>query len=126
MGNRALIQFKGKDGFGLKEVSPVVYMHYGGEDDKAKNLIKEVKRLMVGDHLREGQKRNGDLEYTCARFIGLAHVDDHKDMPDNNCSIGVWNWDTLLKEKDSNGDAGIFIVDVDTWEVTNIGGVDYE
>ena len=58
MGNRALVIFTDGD-----RVSPVVYLHWCG--DKVPAWLDDLKQLMHG--------REGDVDYSCARFIGLCH-----------------------------------------------------
>jgi hypothetical protein len=71
MGNRALVIFT--DG---ERVSPVVYLHWCG--DKVPAWLLDLKQLMRG--------REGDVDYSCARFIGLCHS-----QIAGNQSLGVWN-----------------------------------
>ena len=71
MGNRALVIFT--DG---ERVSPVVYLHWCG--DKVPAWLNDLKELMRG--------REGDVDYSCARFIGLCHS-----QIAGNQSLGVWN-----------------------------------
>jgi hypothetical protein len=71
MGNRALVIFT--DG---ERVSPVVYLHWCG--DKVPTWLNDLKELMRG--------REGDVDYSCARFIGLCHS-----QIAGNQSLGVWN-----------------------------------
>ncbi len=71
MGNRALVIFT--DG---ERVSPVVYLHWCG--DKVPAWLDDLRQLMHG--------REGDVDYSCARFIGLCHT-----QITGNQSLGVWN-----------------------------------
>ncbi len=93
MGNRANVQFT--DGH---DVSPSVYLHNMG--GMVQDLLSETKALMGG--------RN-DLEYIAARFVGVCCSKD----PNSGLSIGMQN------EKNTDivdhGDAGVFIVDINTW-----------
>jgi hypothetical protein len=103
MGDRALVQMVTTD----KQVSPVLYLHWDGDNVEA--LIRDTADLMKG--------RNGDLSYSFARLVGMAH--EHRT---GNLSVGVWNYARKLTAKDSHGDAGCFIVNVDTWDVDAVGG----
>jgi len=123
MGDRALVIFTDNKG---KEVSPTVYLHWGG--DSVPQLLQKTADFMTG--------RFNDVQYGCARFIGLAHVE----MDQTNLSLGVWNTDKELQyvikdymeNKDSesmkvlaeasHGDAGLFIVDVSTYSWNCFGG----
>lgn len=91
MGDRALIQFKGRD---ASEHSPVTYTHWGGYDVRAR--LAELRELMRG--------REGDVSYTAARFVGICHQ-----ASEGNLSLGIWNHDGLLTADDSHGDAGCFV-----------------
>lgn len=127
MGDRVLIVFKRQT---PAEVSPVVYIHWGGE--AAPKLLEKHKEYMIG--------RYGDVEYAAARFVGLAHQED----PNNNRSLGMWNVPKALEDaiivgvflvpqndKDaaeaeitaaSHGDGGVVVVDVDSYEWKAYGG----
>ena len=91
MGDRALIQFKGKD---ASEHSPVIYTHWAGY--RVRERLTELRELMRG--------RDGDVSYTAARFVGLCH-----NASEGNLSLGIWNHEGLLDEDDSHGDAGCFV-----------------
>ncbi len=112
MGNRALVLFT--DG---ERVSPVVYLHWCGSQVPA--WLNELKQLMRG--------REGDVDYACARFVGLCHT-----KIKGNLSLGVWNTPPNVgrairglpgdRARDelaaySHGDAGVVIVNVGdfTW-----------
>lgn len=114
MGDRALVIFT--DG---KEVSPTAYLHWGGE--AVPEYLKEHKTLMAD--------RKGDVSYSCARFIGICHSKDAQ----GNLSIGVWGSSPALQEAvlvgngeflagDSHGDAGLIVVDVNSYEWRAYGG----
>lgn len=80
-----------------------------------KGLLEATETLMAD--------RPDDMEYTCARFIGIAH----SEMPNQSTGLGVWNAASLEAIRDpdySHGDAGVFIVDVSArpWAVEMHGG----
>ena len=115
MGNRAVVVFT--DG---GKYSPSVYLHWGGSSIPA--LLAAVRERMGG--------REGDLDYTAARFIGLAH-----ETTPGNLSLGVSNLDAtdidaLRAAKPGYGsglpmccgDAGVFVVNVKTWTVQRLSG----
>lgn len=124
MGDRALILFHDEKTFG-----PTIYLHWGGES--VPDLLEKTRERMEG--------RGGDVDYTTARCIGLAH-----EGSDGNLSLGTWNtqgygdyqkardrmtctetvaWDkTRQHYAESHGDAGVFLVNVCTWEVEMFGG----
>lgn len=110
MGDRALVVFTDSNG----QISPTVYLHWSGA--YVPELIDQLREYMKG--------REGDMEYSCARFIGLCH----KRLKDGNVSLGVWNtpnhdkegddilpgsvqWDDWAKSY-SHGDAGVILCDV--------------
>ncbi len=80
MGDRALIVFAG-DNKGHQEepefeVSPIVYLHWAGE--AVPEMLKELATVMEG--------REGDVQYSCARFIAIAAA-----FIPGNLSVGIWN-----------------------------------
>jgi hypothetical protein len=106
MGDIAIVHFKDS-----VEVSPAIYLHWGGSE--VGKLLRKCKELMAGRR---------DVPYAAARFVGLAH----EDIP-GPLSLGIWNAPgrrlaEIRKDSYSHGDAGVFIVDVDTWEVETHGG----
>lgn len=108
MGNRALIVFH--DG---REWSPSVYLHWGAS--ALPDLLAATRKRM--------ESRGGDLSYTVARCIGLAH-----EQTPGNLSLGaslhkvpaqaIGSPRELTAWEDyCPGDAGVFVVDVRTWRV---------
>lgn len=109
MGDRAIVHFTHGD-----EVSPAIYLHWGGGD--VAEYLARCHARMLG--------RFGDVGYTAARFIGIAHQDI-----DGNTSLGTWNEGdlaTIRTPKYSHGDAGVFIVHLtpagQPWQVEEHGG----
>jgi hypothetical protein len=104
MGARALVQFYGAD-----ETSPVVYLHWNGH--QVPEFLVECRELM--------DTRTDDASYAAARFIGICH----SNIP-GNLSLGVWNNNQALSADDSQGDFGVFGVDVSKvqWIVENLDG----
>lgn len=100
MGDRVLVQLHKTAG----EVSPVLYGHWSGHDGKI--WLEQLKDRMDG--------RLGDLAYSFARLVQLAVTDA------STTGFGVWNQTTLLTSRDSHGDAGIYLLNVDTNEITHI------
>lgn len=119
MGDRAIVIFKTVDKETKEhEYSPVVYLHWRGE--KVPKLLADLAELMAS--------RRGDLQYACARFIGICHEEI-----EGNLSLGCWS----LSNKDkgmlldseaefmkdySHGDAGVFIVDCADFSWVQGGG----
>lgn len=108
MGDRLRVVFKSEDHAGNLSYSPVAYHHWGGSYFVERHA--EWLTLMDG--------RMGDLEYSAARWIGIAH----SHLP-GNLSLGVANLtqeehDALdlgepeVIAKHSHGDAGFVVVDV--------------
>lgn len=106
MGDRALIIFHDKD---KKDFSPVIYLHWHGSQVK-ELLEKALPRL-----------RQGDINYAAARLIGVCH-----EQIEGALSLGISNaprgepsevWAKVTSYDYSAGDAGVFLVDVDTWKV---------
>ena len=110
MGNRACIIFHNHE---RSSYGPNVYLHWhGGEVGE---LVKAVKARM-GERL-------DDEAYTTARLIGLVH-----EMIPGNLSLGVFNLPADFDDEAgylrglSPGDAGIFLVDCQTWDIRCHGG----
>lgn len=97
MGDRALVICH----IGRKELSPVAYLHWHGS--------------AVGRFIEAAipQMRRGDVSYSFARMIGTFHT-----QIEGNCGLGCFNSPDTFAEceaKDfSHGDAGVFLLDVDT------------
>lgn len=106
MGDRVLITFT-DDG---ETFTPAVYMHWNGSE--AADWIRAAARRM----------RKGDAGYAAARFCGECHkqISGHNslgllDAP-NKGAAGI-DWTEY-----SHGDAGVYIVNVSTGEVSAWGG----
>lgn len=114
MGDRAVIFCKSDAD---KMISPAIYLHWSGS--------------RVGQYLKDAapRMRKGDISYATARLIGILH-----EKIDGNLSLGVFSvhFDfadykkqlSELKEY-SQGDAGVFTVDIDTGKVEHIDGTGY-
>lgn len=104
MGDRAIVVFRDGDDF-----SPCVYLHWNGME-VPKWLENAVPRM-----------RNGEVGYSAARFCGVCH-----EKIDGNCALGILpppkDMQEATSDDFSHGDAGVFIVDVNTWEVRNYNG----
>lgn len=105
MGDRVLLQVIKRNG--LPGYSPVIYCHWlGGE------AVEAIKRLAV-----RMDKRRGDVDYIAARLLQEAINGDGGDT-----GFGLMNVNRVLTAEDSHGDAGIILVNADTFEMTFIGG----
>jgi hypothetical protein len=107
MGDRALIQVFSSDNYG-DTLSPVLYLHWGGP--AAPDIIEATFRQM--------KDRPDDVEYFFARLVENACATD----PGGDMSIGVYNQTELLTKTDSQGDAGVFLVNVKRNTVSVSGG----
>lgn len=110
MGDRALIIFHDAK---RTAYSPVVYLHWnGGEVGQYLEAIKQ----------RMGDRKN-DVDYAAARFVGLAH-----EAIAGALSLGIFEKAADFKDearylkKISHGDAGVFLVDCNSWGVRCYGG----
>ena len=105
MGDRVLMQciIKKTGVFG-----PVIYGHWCGSDAPA--IIAATKAQMIG--------HAGDVEYFSARLVQQVCATD----PNGNTGAGIWNATGILTADDSQGDAGVILIDVDTGAVETLGG----
>lgn len=104
MGDRAVVVFHSSGYY-----SPGVYMHWAGS---------EVPRLLVA---AKPVLRAGDPSYAAARFCGVVHMDS----PDSRTGLGLLDapkLEQLQSGQYSHGDAGVFVVDVDTGDVQQFNG----
>ena len=101
MGNRVLVQLKSNE-----EVSPVLYGHWSG--DNAEIWLHKLIEKM-GERL-------DDLSYSFARLAQIA-MDSSKEQV---TGFGIWNQEKELVASDSHGDAGIYILNVETKEITHL------
>lgn len=103
MGDRVLFQVVNG-----KEIGPVVYAHWSGS--KAKEIVFKLASRMAN--------RLGDVSYTSARLVQEVC----ESVSDKSHSVGVWSAKSKLKAADSHGDAGIVLIDANTFECTYLGG----
>ena len=105
MGDVALIIFHEDK----KHFSPVVYLHWAG--GRVREFLENSSKFF----------KTGDSSYSAARFIGYCHT-----QIEGNVSLGVFNspenTDEIYDEEFSHGDAGVFLVDVNEWEVEAFNG----
>ena len=105
MGDRAVVVFKKK--YGEKErYSSGIYLHWDGS--KVMRWLKAARKRL----------RTGDVTYSAARFCGFCHTHIK-----GNLSLGIFPPPTekdVLDKFDcySPGDHGVFVVDCDTFNVT--------
>jgi hypothetical protein len=88
-----------------EQFSPVVYLHWGGSD--VPHILCALRERMQG--------RNNDIGYAAARLVGICH-----ERIDGNVSLGLFEFpkDGLagyLDSEFSHGDAGVILVECDTW-----------
>jgi hypothetical protein len=105
MGDRVLFQVVSAD---KKEFSPVIYGYWCGRH--AKDIIKALRKRMV-----EG--RPDDVSYAAARLV--QEVLEY--TKEGALSVGIWNIERILTEKDSHGDAGVFIINAKDFSYENLG-----
>ena len=103
MGDRVLIQIVAKDG----EFSPIIYGHWAGSTAKA--AIARLKKRM--------KDRLNDVSYSAARMVQELINDDEADT-----GFGLMHADKILTADDSQGDAGVILVDARTFKCTYLGG----
>ena len=107
MGDRALIQLVTRN-----EASPVLYLHWTGAT---------VPSLLDGLFAQMSDRLH-DISYSFARLVGRACNLNGGDA--ESLSVGVWVNDTQndLNLSDSQGDAGVFRVHLDTRIIWYGGG----
>lgn len=105
MGDRVLVTFTA----GNDKPTPAVYMHWSGQE--AADYIKEAAPLF----------RKGDPSYAVARFCGFCHG-----KIDGILSLGILDGPadarTETLKSYSHGDAGVYLVNVETGDVKAAGG----
>ena len=89
------------------ENGPAVYCHGRGHDAPA--IVKRFAARM--------KDRRGDVPYLTARLLQEAMGDDTRDT-----GFGVFNADKRLTSDDTHGDAGIVLIDADTFRCECVGG----
>lgn len=104
MGDRVLFQVVSAVG----NMSPVVYCHWAGY--RAPHIVRALKARMVG--------RPGDVSYAAARLVQECV----SPQPSGNTGFGLWNATTRLTEEDSHGDAGVVLINCDSWQCECFGG----
>lgn len=109
MGDRAVVTFHDGAEPEHRRFSPCVYLHWGGSDVR-QLLEKALPRL-----------RQEDEAYSAARFCGVCHEE-------TSGNTGVGLFDAPEDEAEarspsfSHGDAGVFLVNVNTWLVEAVNG----
>lgn len=105
MGDRALIQLHAD-----KELSPVLYLHWSGF---------RVPELLDAWHAQMGDRIN-EVDMAFARLVGQAC--SMNGGASDALSVRVWPQTSLLSRNDTQGDAGCFVVDVNTHTVRHMTG----
>ena len=106
MGDRVLLQIVQANEFG-----PVVYCHWSGA--RAPEIVRKLSaRMLLQLH------REGDIDYASARLVQECTAAD----PDGALSFGVSNAPARLTADDSHGDAGVVLIDCNTFKCECLGG----
>lgn len=103
MGDRVLFQVVRN-----KEFGPVVYCHWSGA--RAPKIVRKLAERML-------LHRAGDLDYATARLVQECIADD-----DGALGFGVSNAKARLTADDSHGDAGVVLIDCNTFKCVCLGG----
>jgi hypothetical protein len=101
MGDRVLFQIVGRE-----EVSPVIYCHWAG------SLAPDIARRLAA----RMASRPGDVPYAAARLVQECATGT------GSTGFGVWNTLARLTAEDSHGDAGVVLIDCDSWRCECLGG----
>lgn len=92
---------------GKTDVGPVVYSHHKGHD------TPEIVRRFV----KRMSDRKGDIPYLTARLLQELMGTDQRDT-----GFGVWNSTERLTAEDTHYDAGVVLIDADTFACECVGG----
>ena len=104
MGDRVLFQMvRRSSGY----FGPVVYCHWAGY--RAPEIARKLAARMAS--------RTGDLDYATARLVQECTANG-----DGPLSFGVSNAAAQLTAEDSHGDAGVVLIDCDTFACECLGG----
>ena len=105
MGNTVLMQCVNKK---TGEFGPVCYGYYTGTDAPA--VVERLARRM--------RERQNDVQYSSARLVQEMIA-----FEDGCLGQAIWNADHILTAEDSQGDAGVVLIDVsDNHRPTYLGG----
>jgi hypothetical protein len=102
MGDRVIVQVGTKDNFG-----PVLYGHWCGHD----------MPLIVRKWAARMASRKGDVSYLSARLL-----QDMIGKDQDQTGFGILNAIAIQEAGDSHGDAGVIVVDPQTFYCTCSGG----
>lgn len=102
MGDRVLVTFTDKDN---TDYTPAIYMHWAG--DAAAELIRNAQPML----------RRGDPSYAAARFCGECHKSLTGELGLGLLDAPKPSEPGFAWEDYSHGDAGVYVVNVDTGEV---------
>lgn len=91
-----------------REFSPAIYSHWGGEVANA--VVAALKEQM--------SDRSFDVEYCAARLIEC--VIRTEGIEGASTGLGIWNTQGVLTAKDSNGDAGVILINCEDWTYKTI------
>ena len=103
MGDRVLFQMVR----GAAEFGPVVYCHWSGY--RAPESARKLSARMAS--------RPGDLDYATARLVQECTANG-----DGALGFGVSNAAARLTAEDSHGDAGVVLIDCDSFKCECLGG----
>jgi hypothetical protein len=92
---------------GAAEFGPVVYCHWSGY--RAPEIARKLAARMAS--------RPGDMDYATARLVQECTANG-----DGPLGFGVSNAAARLTSEDSHGDAGIVLIDCDSFKCECLGG----
>lgn len=112
MGDRVIMQIVQRNRLTGDTFGPMVYGHWAGHSTP--KIVEALAAKM--------QDRLGDVAYQSARLVQMILDDGGSLMQRDNCGIGIYNADAVATEDDSHGDAGVVLIDADTFKCECLGG----
>lgn len=112
MGDRVIMQIVQRNRLTGDTFGPMVYGHWAGHSTP--DIVEALATKM--------QDRLGDVAYQSARLVQMILDNGGSSIQRNNCGIGLYNSTAVATVDDSHGDAGVVLIDADTFKCECFGG----
>ena len=112
MGDRVIMQIVQRNRLTGDTFGPMVYGHWAGHS--APDIVEALAAKM--------HDRLSDVAYQSARLVQMILDDGGSSMQRDNGGIGLYNATAVATEADSPGDAGVVLIDADTFKCECFGG----